>query len=240
MTLGFVLVREALLPNAEGLVAAAQAVGLPLKASTTESGAQGYTLPSGAVALVSLMPAPHPDVPTMWWGPTSPSRDEAIAAPAHYIVLLTGRAEGDRENDIELARFLCALTTAAPVVGMMLGHGMTFHRPDFFLASVQANRDLPTWVLVDVTWAREPGGRASILTHGMQRYGKEEFFVTAPEAKINEAREYAYTMCSWMLSQDYELPTGDTVGRTSEEKLEIQRVPDPTGDGPEVIRLDLP
>lgn len=240
MTLGFVLVRESVLPNAEGLVAAAQAVGLPLKATTTDSGAQGYTLPSGAVALVSLMPAPHPDVPTMWWGPTSPPRQDAIDAPAHYIVMLTGRVEGDRENDVELARFLCALTTAAPVVGMMLGHGLTFHTPEFFLAAVQSNRDLPTLVLVDITWAREPNARASVLTHGMARYGKEEFFITSPSDQINAAREYIYMLASWMLTEDYDLPTGDTVGRTSDEKLEIQRVPHPSGDGPEVIRLDLP
>ncbi len=240
MTLGFLLVREALLPNAEGLVAAATAVGLPLKATTTDSGAQGYTLPSGAVALVSLMPAPHPDVPTMWWGPTSPDRETAAKAPAHYIVMLTGRAEGDRENDVELARFLCALTTAAPVVGMMMGHGLTFHTPEFFLAAVKSNRDLPTLVLVDITWAREAAGRASVVTHGMSRYGKEEFYITAPQAEINAAREYAYMLCSWMLTEEYELPTGDTLGRTSDEKLEIQRVPHPSGEGDEVIRLDLP
>jgi hypothetical protein len=36
------------------------------------------------------------------------------------------------------------------------------------------------------------------------------------------------------------LPTGETVGRTADEKVLIQRVPDPAGQGPEVIRLDLP
>jgi hypothetical protein len=39
---------------------------------------------------------------------------------------------------------------------------------------------------------------------------------------------------------DKHLPTGDTVGRTEDEKIVIQRVPDPTAKGPEVIRLDLP
>jgi len=36
------------------------------------------------------------------------------------------------------------------------------------------------------------------------------------------------------------LPTGDTTGRTADEKVRIERVPSPTGDGPDVIYLALP
>ena len=45
---------------------------------------------------------------------------------------------------------------------------------------------------------------------------------------------------NWMVQDpDKHLPTGDTVGRTAEERVTVQRVANPMGAGPEVIRLDL-
>ena len=50
-----------------------------------------------------------------------------------------------------------------------------------------------------------------------------------------------FGLVRWMLSDpNKHLPTGDTIGRDADEKLVVQRVPNPTGRGPEVIRLDLP
>ena len=73
----------------------------------------------------------------------------------------------------------------------------------------------------------------------MSRYGREDFFVTCP-IKGKGAMDYVMGLANWMLSQpDYQLPTGDTVGRTPREKVLVQRVPSPMGNGHTVIRLDL-
>ena len=95
-------------------------------------------------------------------------------------------------------------------------------------------------VAVDITAAQESPSRMSFLTHGLRRYGREEFFMTcAIEGK--GALAFVLSMTRWMLADpDKHLPTGDTVGRDADEKVPVQRVPNPTGDGTEVIRLDLP
>jgi hypothetical protein len=95
-------------------------------------------------------------------------------------------------------------------------------------------------VAVDVTAAQESPTRMSFLTHGLQRYGRDEFYVTCP-VEGRGALSFVFDMARWMLTDpDKHLPTGDTVGRSEDERLAIQRVPNPTGKGPEVIRVDLP
>ncbi len=56
----------------------------------------------------------------------------------------------------------------------------------------------------------------------------------------NAAFEFTWMMCRWLITDPgKQLPTGDTVGRSADEKITVQRVPSPTGEGPEVVRLDL-
>ena len=79
----------------------------------------------------------------------------------------------------------------------------------------------------------------SFLSHNMPRYGREDFFVTCPVSGKG-ALDFVYMMVRWLYTDlEKELPTGDTVGRSPTEKIQIQRVPNPTGNGDTVIKLDL-
>jgi hypothetical protein len=80
----------------------------------------------------------------------------------------------------------------------------------------------------------------SFLTHGLVRYGREEFLVTRPVSGEG-ALDLVFSMARWMLQDaDKHLPTGDTLGRSEDETILIQREPNPTGSEDVVIRLDLP
>jgi len=192
---------------------------------------------------VMLMPVPHPDVPTMIFGPTGPDKDEAIAAPAHLIVTAMGLGGSVRQKDLQLAALTACVIDGAPSVGAMLGHGLYFHRADLFAElarlGVEAG-DLPAELAIDISMASEPDDRVSFLSLGLARYGREEFLITAP-VDGKGALGFLFDMARWMLGEpDYELPTGDTVGRDEHEQLLIQRVPNPSASGDTVIRLDLP
>jgi hypothetical protein len=142
-------------------------------------------------------------------------------------------------EDIMLARLTTAVVRSSPAVAAMLGHGMCFHRAAFFAEVVEAEDGLPLLVCVDITRAPEPGDRMSMLTHGLVRHGREEFFVHASQ-RGKGALDFVISMARWMLTDpNKQLPTGDTVGRSAAEKIIVQRVPDPRGEGPDVIRLDL-
>jgi hypothetical protein len=141
-----------------------------------------------------------------------------------------------------MAVLTAAVVRSCDAVGAMLAHGVLFHKAGLFadLAEAAASEGgLPIEIVVDVTVAREPGERVSFLTHGMQRYEREELFVTCPE-RGRGALGFVYAMTRWLLTDTVKtLPTGDTVGRSAEEKILVQRVPSPLGEGAPVIRLDL-
>ena len=139
-----------------------------------------------------------------------------------------------------------AAAVARPLdaVGVMLGHGMMFHRGDAFvglvLQAASAGEPLPAEVTVDVTVTADGPTHMSFLTRTLQRYGREELYVICP-VRGQGALPFVYDLCRWLLSdQASPLATGETIGRTAEEKIVIQRVPDPTGHGPSVIRARPP
>ncbi len=119
--------------------------------------------------MVALMPVPHPDVPSMPVGATSPSVDEASAAPAHFIVTALGLEGIARERDKRMAALTATVIENTPAVGAMLGHGVMFHKAKLFAevaAAAIEDAGLPAELSVDVTAEREAEDRMSFLTHG--------------------------------------------------------------------------
>ena len=216
--------------------------------SDSEDGPEiwSFGLSDGRSIFVSHMPAPHPDVEGMPRGPMSPEdMDELINAPAHFIVVLMG--EEDEANpepgDIEMAALTSAVMQGCDPVGVLKMPGILFHRPELFAEAARKSVEdgtLSMLIGIDVTVAMESEQQMSFLTHNMQRFGREELYVTAP-VNAKGAFGFVLDIAGWMLDdREYQLPTGETVGRTAEEKIRIQRVPNPTGEGAEVIKLDLP
>jgi hypothetical protein len=241
--LAFVLVNEAKCPEPERVVASGKRLGMELAFSSADNDMLTFEIAGGGTFIVALMPVRHPDAPGMAVGPTSPSTEEATAARAHFIVTALGLPGDARARDKRMAMLTATVIDNTPAVGAMLGHGKVFHKAKLFadVAAVAASEPmLPAEIAIDVTAERESEDRMSFLTHGLERYGREEFYVTCP-IRGKSALGFVYSMARWVLNDpNKQLPTGETVGRTADEKILIQRVPNPSGRGKPVIRLDLP
>lgn|SRR5262245_20340546 len=240
----FVLLPRPALPGPEQVVRSARAGGVELWSVPSSEGMLSFEMAGGAGVVVALMPAPIPDALRMPVGPLSPPAERAAAAPAHLIVTALGLTGTDRDRDRTLAIVTAAVAQPVDPVGVMLSHGTVFYRGDVFvelvLTAASAGEPLPVEVTVDVTAAPESPTRMSFLTHTLQRYGREELLVTCP-VRGKGALPFLYDLCRWLLSDSApQFATGETVGRTAAEKIVVQRVPDPTGRGPLVVRLDLP
>jgi hypothetical protein len=243
----FVLIKQpaALAPAA--IVTAARRYGIdltPRAADADDTQVLSFDVAGGASMTVAMIAVPHPDAAAMPVGLTSPPLEEITAAAAHLIVAAFGLDGSARERDTRMALLAAAVIDTVEAVAAMLGHGVSFHRAALFADAARLSADegepLMVEVAVDVTAAAESETHMSFLTHGLRRYGREELYVTCP-IQGTGALGFVLDLARWMVSDpDMYLPTGDTVGRTAEEKIEVQRVPDPTGKGPEVIRLDLP
>lgn len=242
--LGFLITRgTGFDPHA--VVVAASGLGLKLRpqpASDDESAPHGFSVAGGGQLFVMPVEVAHPDAPHMPANMLSPEPAEVTATDAHFVVTAMGLPGDLRQRDATMARLLAATVRGTDAVGAMLHPGVLFYKAELFADLVGATPpgELPLEVLVDLTLAPEPDGRMSVLTHGLVRYGREEFYVTAPQDGEGVVG-FTMGMVRWMvMDPSKELPTGDTVGRTADEKLIVQRVPSPTGEGPEVIRLDMP
>jgi hypothetical protein len=239
--LSFVLLERAELPDSEVLVSTARSLGLSLQVEPdSDGGGVAYAIEGSGSLLVTLMPVPHPDAEGMPSGLASPEEEALEGMTAHYVVTALGLPEDPRIRDALMAALTAAVVRASPAIAAMLGHGVVFHRAEFFTEVVEtAQASLPALICVDVTIAPDGDERMSFLTHGLHRYGREEFHVTASRAGEG-ALDFLVGLIEWMLADpDKVLPTGDTVGRNADEKVLIQRTANPTGEGPEVIRLDL-
>jgi len=96
-------------------------------------------------------------------------------------------------------------------------------------------------LLVDITWAIEPSGGASILTHGLGRVGRhEELFLSCSRLTTSELDLIVALVDALVTDPNYELPpSGDTIGRDAAERIPVRREPNPTGSGLPVVHLDL-
>ncbi|HWB75707.1 MAG TPA: hypothetical protein VG755_12150 [Nannocystaceae bacterium] len=240
VAVAFVLLEEARSPDPAEVVRRASQFGYSLVYDEGSASPSTFTIASGGNVMVMLIEAPHPDAAKMAPGLASPSEEDLARMRAHYIVAMMGGPETPREQDTMLAQITAAIVRASPAIGAMLGTGRCFHRADFFAEVVERTpAELPMLVCIDFTRAPEPGDRMSILSHGMVRYGREEFFVTC-SIRGKGAFDFVMSMVGWMLDDaTKELPTGDTVGRNANERIVVQRVPSPLGEGPPVIKLDL-
>jgi hypothetical protein len=239
--LAFVLLRGTARPDPARIEAHAADLGIPLVRTADDP--LGYTLQNDARFLVMHVAAPHPDAAGMPPGPLSATPEEIRAHGSHLIVTALGLEGESPERDLEMAALTACAMAGGEALGAMLGHGVSFKKAALFRQLVDAaveRGQLPAELVVDLTAARESGDRMSFLTHGLRRYGREEFLVTCPISGRG-AVDFVLSLARWMLMDpEKHLPTGDTVGRTPQEKVRIQRTKSPTGSGETVIRLDLP
>lgn len=239
--LAFVLLSRVSHPTPTAVLAAAEKLGIAMTLESSDD-VQSYNLGNGRMLMAALMNAPHPDMPTMAFGPTSVPPPEAIAAPAHLIVTALGLDGSERERDTLFAALVACVIAGSPAVGAMLGHGVIMHKAKLFaeLAMLGMREGaLPPELAIDITTARESETHMSFLTHNMPRYGREDLYVTCA-IQGKGAYDFVLLMTRWMLTDlSKQFPTGETVGRTADEKIRIQRVPNPTGNGATVIKLAM-
>ncbi len=244
MDVSFILLRTPTMPKPEDVAREALRYGLKLTPDGTEPGNPLSFAVEGAGAFLAMMiEAPHPDAARATAGPTTPDAAEIRASKAHFILTAMGLTGTVRQRDTKMAGLTAAVAAASDAIGVQLAHGVLFHKAPLYCemaALALETGELPSEIAIDVTTAAEAGDRMSFLTHGMPRYGREDFFVTCPVSGKG-ALGFVFEMTRWMLTdRQKQLPSGDTVGRTAEEKVVVRRVPNPTGRGDEVIRLDLP
>lgn len=238
--LAFVLLHKAEAPDPQAVIASAKKLGISLTLADAGD-VQAYALDDKRSFMVMTIAAAHPDAAKMGFGPTGVDPDDAAKSPAHMILTALGLEGSARERDTLMALLAAAVLDNVRAAGAMLGHGAIFHKAKIFsgLAALGAEQGaIPSELAIDIVTARESESRMSFRTYNMPRYGRENFYVTCP-IRGKGALDFVMGLVRWMLNDPSKhLPTGETVGRTADEKITIHRVKSPEGETH--IRLDLP
>lgn len=200
----------------------------------------------GLTTIVALMPAPIPngeaeDAARLSMSAFSPKYGPLPSHAAHLVVT-TSTAPGPISPDTLLrhTRVVAAAASAYGAVGVYEGNACATHPAAFYLDAVSTS-PLPLMVWTGVSVAREPDGRTSMLTLGVQNMlGVPDVLVSASPGGATEALAFACDMIRYVLDRGAALEDGHTVGRTAEEKILVRYVPSPLDASRQVVRLDIP
>lgn len=237
--LSLVLLSEPALPDAARFLASPRLEGFGAALEKESDEQLVFALSGGGHLLVSLVRAPPPELgPAALLGSLTEEATRAIKA--HLIVAAMGLADARPERDALFAQLVAALLESSPALGATFGEGLCYQDAAFFARAVDsAEGDVPIFLVIDITAAPEPEERISFLTHGMSRYERDEFYLTAPLSGEG-ALPFLLELVHWVIDEpERELNAGDTIGRSEEERVEIKRCQSPIEGAPEVFRLDL-
>jgi len=240
ISLAFVLTQDINI-DTQAVLSAAEQMGMKMVALEHDKlGPLAFSVEGLGELYVMAVDAPHPDAAKMPNGPLSPN-PEVVATGTCHLILTAMYLPGDNQTkDFHLAKLTAAVIRGSSAVAAMLFPGTVLYGAELFADIASQAQGLPIEICVDLTMAGEPNDRMSFVTHGLTRYGREEFYITCSRSGQG-ALDFVFMMVRWMINDpNKNLPTGDTIGRTAEERITVQRVPHPGGAEGEVVRLDVP
>lgn len=237
-----VLLRAAALPSLDAVVQGAASFGAPALTGGAVEG-EALRFEAGLVSVrVELVSSAVVDAASAPRGPFSPRAEEVAAHTAHLIVSASGLPGDTQAQDAAFVRLLAGVVESAEgAIAASAGPGVVWHRADAVLSMTKsaAAGEVPYELTVNLSVGAPVDGRLGMRSHGMGRYGREEFYVTATRPQMPDALDLVLGMVRWLATSTHQLPTGETVGRSADEKVEVRREPHPDRPSETVIRLDL-
>jgi hypothetical protein len=255
MNLAFVLLSKAGLPKAEEIVKAFASFApkeqrLRLRGTSTKEASEGgiheFDLSPGGTAFVMALPIPVPK------GEADDAVRFSISAmgtgwqlPPHEAHLVVTLRDGDSSPAVAalscFTSFLAAVTRASRALGVYWGNAGATHDSEFFISTAREPGIVPRITLwTGVSIAREPDGRMSLLSLGMQQLGLPDLLLVAPKSAGKDALATFFDLLAYLAERGEPLPEGDTVGRSADERLPVRYVPSPIDPGKTVWRVELP
>lgn len=247
----FVLLSEASLPRGEDMASTyarfapkGEHLTIAPPKTTAKVPTLELSLSDGAWAVVALMPVPVPNggaedaaklsLSSLMMGWTLPPHK------AHLVVILKEAKETRALDHLSrLTSLVAAVTAASPAVGVCWGAGSVTHDPRFFLKIAASPKPLEQLMLwIGFSTAREPDGKTSVLSRGMQQLDLPEVLMIGPaKASVGNLVVPFFDLLMMTVDDGKPLPEGDTVGPTMKDKWPVHYVPSPLDPTKKVCRI---
>ena len=241
--IAMVALHGAVLPDAEQL-AAAFAESSEATLENVEAKESTITCDlNGAVAFVSLMPAPIPwpelegPCATAWWWPEA--GENLKDHTDHLIVALMGSEADPATRHVWLSQLVSVVAELTPAAGIYWGAGTVVHEPGDFAEQVAelTPKLLAPQLWIDMRMERCPDGALRYFTTGMQSFGLPEVEIEHTHREPEEVMQFCYGIINYMITGNIAIGDGETVGRTEQEKIPVTHGPSMFEREGDVIKL---
>lgn len=161
---------------------------------------------------------------------------------AHLVVTSTATLPSSRIDELSrFTSFLAAVARASNSLGIYWGSAGATHGTEFFTSVATEQDVLPRLMLwTGVSIARDGDNRLSLLSLGMRQLGLPDLLLTAPASSGSDALGTFFDFLSYLATRGEAIPDGDTLGRSSDERLEVRYVASPVDPAKKVWSVDLP
>src|SRR5262245_43782230 len=254
MNLAFILLSKPALPKSDEVVRAFTLFA-PREQRLRPGGTQTRTksekeilefeVSSGETVFVALMSVPVPK------GEAEDAVRFSVSAmgtgwklPAHKAHLIVSMQSADSSSLTEslscFTSLLAAVAKASSSVGVYWGNAGATHDPKFFISTAREQGIVPRIMIwTGVSVEREPDGRLSLLSLGMEQLKLPDLLLVAPKSTGNDALSTFFDFLGYVAERGKPIPEGDTVGRSPDERLPVKYVPSPIDASKKVWHVEL-
>jgi hypothetical protein len=186
---------------------------------------------SGDMVAVSLMPAPIPwselagPCTTAWWWPEASQRMRKHNS--HIIVALMGESGEMVERHIRLTHLVAAVVANTNSAGIYWGAGTLAHEPKAFREQAVKlspdNLELQLWI--DMRLEQNADGTYRFFTTGLDAFHRLEVEINKSRRKPEEILNFCYAIIDYILTSGATIKDGETIGRSTDEKIKVQHKP---------------
>ena len=180
------------------------------------------------IAAVSLMPYPIPGSEAetnaennyMWPDAVKAAKEHS----AHIMVAVLGKEEDVLEKGKLYTKLVAACCRQKYATGVYTS-GVVFESRFYEgFADMMKEGELPIFNWIWFGLYRDKSGM-NAYTYGLDVFGKDEMEVLGTDAEPGDLRDFLASLVSYVLENDVELHTGETIGFSADDKHTITRSP---------------
>jgi hypothetical protein len=120
-----------------------------------------------------------------------------------------------------LSKVLCAMLSTSNAIGVYQGGQSLLIPKSQYLANVDELKDgvpVPLWIYFGL---RKENEGNSLYTFGLTEFGKQEIEIIHSKMDLEELYDFAANIVSYVAGKDVTLKSGETLGYTEDQKIQI-------------------
>ena len=196
------------------------------KSKKKEDGTIAIVSYQGALAAVSLMPAPVPEEEIVYHAESNFRWKDAVEVSkrhkAHLIVSVMGKEMPVKKAAELLVKVVAAACKQKGALGIYANG--TVYEPEFYLRFTEMIKQ-GYFPLFNLVWFGLYKGKTGICgyTEGMRSLGFDEIEIIESEHSPKEVGDFLTDVAAYVTDGDVVLNDGETIGFTAEQKLPITK-----------------